>query len=379
MRVIRTIHPVGQGAFYTEQIDDYNIVYDCGTLGPKGAKKQTEEIIKHEYSYIKNGTLLKKTILAVFISHFHDDHMNCLTKLLKTADVKYIFFPYVNEINKKILLISDISKATQEFILDPKRAVHKISKKTKVILVREYSNEEYYAEESSNFPNEIFLDNSYSLDYVNSGVKIKLSSSIANWVYIPFNLRQEHNYKRITHILKSRGVSALSHNQWDEIYIDELKKVCKKVFPTNEEMNLNSMVLYSGYYEPHFLIYYRLTADDIYSYRIEQKRWGCLYLGDYDLTKGGWETIENVYTPFLHDISDHDFLCHLLADSDSCFLNLDDQVAADGIDHGDAAARHKAEIFQMPFGLGIAADLADDVFLTDRCKCNGHHCILLGC
>lgn len=35
MTMTRTIHPVGQGAFYTECFEDdvraYNIVYDCGS------------------------------------------------------------------------------------------------------------------------------------------------------------------------------------------------------------------------------------------------------------------------------------------------------------------------------------------------------------
>lgn len=38
--MIRTFHSIGQGAFYTEEFDDFRFVYDCGTDtdGKKGSK-----------------------------------------------------------------------------------------------------------------------------------------------------------------------------------------------------------------------------------------------------------------------------------------------------------------------------------------------------
>ena len=35
----RTFHPVGQGAFYSERHENYNIVYDCGSVNVSKGKK----------------------------------------------------------------------------------------------------------------------------------------------------------------------------------------------------------------------------------------------------------------------------------------------------------------------------------------------------
>lgn len=67
--MFRTINPIGQGAFYTEQFYNqyqkniYNIIYDCGSA--------TEiRIVERNIDKIFNTI---KTIDIVFISHLHDD------------------------------------------------------------------------------------------------------------------------------------------------------------------------------------------------------------------------------------------------------------------------------------------------------------------
>ena len=53
MKVTRVIHPVGQGAFYTERIEyedcTYNIVYDCGSGNRKKTPKRLERQIASYY------------------------------------------------------------------------------------------------------------------------------------------------------------------------------------------------------------------------------------------------------------------------------------------------------------------------------------------
>lgn len=80
----RTFHPVGQGAFYTEQFYDsdedkviYNVVYDCGSLS-LGIKDQIEREIRNSFHD-------KKEIDVLFLSHFDDDHVNYV-KYLKAND-----------------------------------------------------------------------------------------------------------------------------------------------------------------------------------------------------------------------------------------------------------------------------------------------------
>lgn len=93
LQVIRTIHPVGQGAFYSETFHrpglkgDKHIVYDCGVL-PKSSRLE-EEI----------GNFLQKdsTIDVLFISHFHADHVNGLKLLAERYKIKNIVLPQIDD------------------------------------------------------------------------------------------------------------------------------------------------------------------------------------------------------------------------------------------------------------------------------------------
>lgn len=98
MKVTRIIHPIGQGAFYTEKLsngsDEINVVYDCG-----GFNRDQTKMKEYLKSYL--GRLdpksRKKEIEAVFISHFHDDHINGLQYLLENSRVKYLFLPQLKD------------------------------------------------------------------------------------------------------------------------------------------------------------------------------------------------------------------------------------------------------------------------------------------
>lgn len=90
----RILHPVGQGAFFTEQfLDDnqdtllYNVVYDCGSKS-SGIQKQMERSIR-------NILHDNKKIDVLFLSHFDDDHVNYVMflKLHGHLDGTRIFIP----------------------------------------------------------------------------------------------------------------------------------------------------------------------------------------------------------------------------------------------------------------------------------------------
>lgn len=104
--IFRNFLPVGQGAFYLERfiLNDIdkpiNVIYDCGSYdyyNKKSVKKVNHQIIR---LFNEN-----ETIDAVFISHFHEDHINGLELLLKHCDVKNIFIPLIDNDIKEILLI----------------------------------------------------------------------------------------------------------------------------------------------------------------------------------------------------------------------------------------------------------------------------------
>lgn len=66
----RTIHPVGQGAFYSEtfnlQRKKFTVVYDCGSNNKEDLRSEI-----HEFS----------TVNLIFISHFHNDHINGIKEI----------------------------------------------------------------------------------------------------------------------------------------------------------------------------------------------------------------------------------------------------------------------------------------------------------
>lgn len=63
----RIFHTVGQGAFYSEKHENFNIVYDCGTEWKNRTNKTIDKTIKQSFSKDDEIDIL-------FISHFDYDH-----------------------------------------------------------------------------------------------------------------------------------------------------------------------------------------------------------------------------------------------------------------------------------------------------------------
>lgn len=97
MKMIRTFHPVGHGAFYTERFYDdddnniANVVFDCGCFEP-GKKQTCETRIK---AAVDNAFPENCDIDALFVSHFHVDHINGIQHLIGRYNVKKIYIPYL--------------------------------------------------------------------------------------------------------------------------------------------------------------------------------------------------------------------------------------------------------------------------------------------
>ena len=97
----RVLHPVGQGAFFTEQIFDsagntiFNVVYDCGE------KNSTKHLVREIDNTLNLGGK-PEVIDVMFISHLDEDHINgighiasagCLTK--KSVVILPLHYPLV--------------------------------------------------------------------------------------------------------------------------------------------------------------------------------------------------------------------------------------------------------------------------------------------
>lgn len=81
----RVLHPVGQGAFFTEQFYNesgkvvYNVVYDCGSF------TSLPNLVECE---IRNTFKKNAHIDLIFISHFDEDHVNKLMALQSQTQIE---------------------------------------------------------------------------------------------------------------------------------------------------------------------------------------------------------------------------------------------------------------------------------------------------
>lgn len=83
MTLLRTFHPIGQGAFYTERHNingtEFTVVFDYGSTTLKGKKLETK---------IKSTFPENHIIDILFISHFHSDQINGIKTLKKYYQIK---------------------------------------------------------------------------------------------------------------------------------------------------------------------------------------------------------------------------------------------------------------------------------------------------
>lgn len=91
MRMYRRIHPVGQGAFYSERFKDGSsekalVVYDCGTT-----KKAEKVRLRAEIEKLPQG----KDVDILFISHLDKDHVCGIKDLMQGRKLKYVVIPQI--------------------------------------------------------------------------------------------------------------------------------------------------------------------------------------------------------------------------------------------------------------------------------------------
>lgn len=92
MELIRTFHPIGQGGFYSEKFYEndnmvFSVVYDCGSFSPDTLENEINN------TFINNNDKVN----VLFISHFHQDHINRVEYLIDKCKVDYIFIPEIDE------------------------------------------------------------------------------------------------------------------------------------------------------------------------------------------------------------------------------------------------------------------------------------------
>ncbi len=249
MYLNRIIHPVGQGAFFTEEIilDDftYTMVYDCGSSSHK-------KLLKNE---IKRRFKKNQVINVLFISHFHHDHINGLALLLDYCKVENVYIPQVSD--TVIQIMSQIAHHDgevefEEFLSSPQRFVRSRSQASNLIIVDPmdlpYDDEDFYNENQWNDRREQEIQ--FSREKIDVTVPdtgdqpsgaARDTSAYTNktiWNYMPINIENKVLKNTITKFLEEKNIN-LNNINYKELLI------LKEAF-NQSVSNTYSLVVYSG-------------------------------------------------------------------------------------------------------------------------------------
>ena len=307
MKVTRTFHPVGQGAFYSERfyMEDqqgtvHNIVYDCGVKW--GYKGKVKHVVTQAFTQ-------SDVIEYLFISHLDYDHVSLVKTFIDNVRaVRNIVLPLVTEEQLVIAL-----------------AYHKISgHKTMTDFISRILNH------LRGRGGEDFKDGEYTLHFVagpdeehlhvgNASIWQNGTSQAApwkpEWIFKPYNVkyssRKQDLIAELAQLVMKRTFIAEIQNigenpipSADELY-DKLKDdaFVRKVLSNDvlrgllkgayEKIsggtNENSLLLYSGPVSDDLDYYLKrcVPCEKFWCCRYEKA--GCLYTGDSTADLSGWK------------------------------------------------------------------------------------------
>lgn len=355
----RTFHPVGHGAFYTEQfystassLPCFTVVFDCGRFeaAKKGCSfKQYKDAIESYVSSSDSGLILGQKIDVLFISHFHTDHILGVEFLLKNYNVEKIIIPAI----------------TIETILDSLSTSYEDDNYAEVISFFGKVNRDYGdkvcmvdiqdSRLSDEDTEEIDLqrEDFSSRSSLNKCTRLKYRG----WYYKPYYKVDRTNEKNLIAKLRAKFPGTISGSEIDPTQIieliktngvDSLKDVYASVFGKDKH-NSYSLTLYSGMScdkACHKGCHMKANDDAV---NFQLCSCNCLYMGDYEALgdkqrqimtyySREWGNIGIVQVP--HHGSEHNSddafyhgkkrLCIISADSNDKYEHPD-QVVLDAI------------------------------------------------
>lgn len=293
--VTRIIHPIGQGAFYSERITcgdkEYIVVYDCGS----GNRESPSKLLKSEISscFVKDDE-----IFILFVSHFDNDHINGIKYLLSMEiKIHHIVIPLIEE--------KDFWFFSQEYsmdIADFKRMYDDLSSSADVVYkVKPVGFDDTRIDNESRKTIN-FGDNDIEKDkenIINSNTKLGILNQI-DWCYIVFNYQEQERKIKLLESLKTKGLEkVLLDGDFNGIIKNQklIREEYKKLVRNNDGANLSSLIVYSGGYKDNrdyiCHTFYNCCipfSEDCHYYRnccFRQygEEEGCLYFGDNGLNQ----------------------------------------------------------------------------------------------
>ena len=285
----RTFHPIGQGAFYSERHDDFNIVYDCGA----------RPLSPYAKSLVQSVFTASDKIDVLFISHFDYDHVSAISLLMrKVKKIKKVVLPLLHDEHKNLLI--NINRAMSQNIIkllkDPQSF---FGEDTDIVYVNPASPQE---ENDDNEGEEKRLLDLKEIRHmqdplsgkieIKSGSKLRLGAELS-WVFVPYNFCNKKRSIQLESELESEGF-CVTQLKNDPIYslkafsTPASRRVLREIYTrVDGNVNENSLLLYSGpdtsFNKDELLhCYVEIGWPDFWFHRTNS---GCIYTGDADLNK----------------------------------------------------------------------------------------------
>lgn len=294
----RIFHPIGQGAFYSEQHENFNVIYDCGS---KTDAKISNPVVINAFNK-------DEVVDILFISHFDADHVNKIAILKNHVKIKRVILPLLHEEQKNFLINFHriLKTGLIQLIKDPEKF---FGHDTDIIYLQANEDNKQINDDRIN------IDDLNNGDQIPSGIvlhtEIFTSGKKYDWIFIPYN----HAYcKRNTSLeqnLTSRGfdVQKFKTNiNYTLNEIDQNIKTLKQIYRSLPKdgrdtcINENSMIVYSGI-ESNCIgcinyVYgsYPFKSDNT------ARRISCIYTGDANLNVVDLKTIFSIYWKYVGTI-----------------------------------------------------------------------------
>ena len=283
-RVVRGIHPVGQGSFYTEihnimADDEHCVVFDCGTIGGMDCLKKS----------VKDTFKKDQVIDALVISHFDEDHVNGIKHLDRRCKIKNIIVPQFNN-HKWFYIVADyVARGGRSVNMDVCNLEIFRRRGIRIIEVKPMDDEDTGNGERT--MDLLLGDGEGKLILTPSGTHMNLSGSInvdggsVKWVYIPINCTLGKDIARLETKLNSvvSGFTtqpAGAMKNAIEKHRKEINDAYKDVFGNS---NASSLCMYSGLDDAKWNIPLRINFAGDYWRRRRHRTEACLYTGDSEL------------------------------------------------------------------------------------------------
>ncbi len=315
----RIFHPIGQGAFYSERHENFNIVYDCGNW------KNTKLADK----VVRQAFLKDEVVDILFISHFDYDHVNKIKTLNDHTRIKKVIMPLLHD-NEKNLLINFYRALDFNILTLIENPQEFFGQETQIVTIEPSENNEVPISDNIE---PIDIDD-INTEKISSGSVLRKNFNNYEWIFIPYNYRYYNRNTELEDLLSKAGFDVDKLKIDSKYTINEIisnRKKIKDIYTkVSGNINQNSMLLYSGLNCLHSNCKQEaLYFDYPYRYfRCNEKfhhiRWhrmartrnrvSCIYTGDANLNivkiksifSKFWKSVGTIQIPHHGDIKSFD-------------------------------------------------------------------------